>query len=93
MLIYGYTKVMLGAKGEGKKTFTQLFPSKKRRDSAMYQDYVETFDQTATAGETKMTEAEFEAMFGPRNSTYPEVFGVVNGNDYTVQFEPFSRVV
>lgn len=99
MLIYGYVKIILDSIEGTKKSYVQLAPARKRRDSMMYQDYENMFDSVVGAGgvdrngEALMDEEEFLKRLSSSEDMNSEVFGIIAGADATVQFEPFTRVV
>lgn len=99
MLIYGFTRVILNAGSGTRKTYTRMFPSKKRRDHGMYADYRQAFIELVGEGEkdsrgdAMLSEAEFQAALDKSSDPSANIFGVFVSMEGTVQYEPFSGVV
>lgn len=98
MKIYGYTKICSEGGYNGKESHTVLKLSESERNSAMYDEYVYTFnvmqenesiDDTDENGDPLMGEEEFFKELAGAPNPDAAVVGLIQAADYHVQFEPF----
>lgn len=105
MQVYGYTRTNSAGGMYGKETDTDLFLSEEDRNAAMYGDYTVTFDMTAeneefaekdgkvvdSNGSPQMTEEEFMLELKNSKDVNRAVFGLIQGSDFHIQYEPFCK--
>lgn len=99
-MIYGYVRVCSESDFNGKESKVQLFEGRRQRDEMMWEDYSDSFDalkENDVIGETdynnnpKKTKEEFMKELLESKDADHDVFGLIQADDFHIQFEPFTK--